>query len=140
MPVGSVQGWTFLVVPKIFPRAGAGDRGRSGHAKTAAPSKATVMSEAPWQAPWGPRGWTKRSLVTDTPGCSIWPLPSFNPENSGFLPGTWDSIQGRQRPRAWLTLAQQRQRATVDLAELFKGRSKGPGQDHHTGWLEPWVW
>ena len=43
-----------------------------------------VMSEAPCRAPCGPQGRTERSLVTDAPGCSIWPLPSFNPKTQVF--------------------------------------------------------
>ena len=80
----------------------------------AAPSCA-IMSEALCRAPRGSEGRTERSLVTDTSGCSIWPLPSFNPETQVFslLPRVG---QGGQCPFVWLALAQQQQRATVGLA------------------------
>lgn len=63
--------------------------------------------------------------MTDAPGCSTWPLPSFNASNLSILPGVWDSSQDRQCPSAWLTSAQQVQRATVGLAEV----SKAGGRD-----------
>jgi hypothetical protein len=132
----------FLRIPKILPWGRAGDRVR-GQEVMGNDGKGSLLpcNCHEWGSLPGTVGVPKagpRSLMTEIPGCSFPPW-NITPWNCGSLPGLWSSAQGWQHPLVLLTLAEQRQRTTIGLAEAFEGQCQGSGQDHHTGWLEPWV-
>lgn len=85
--VGFLQGWIFLVIPKMLPRAGAEDGDRSRKRERGGQLLLQQQSRVKLCARHcGVPRLDKEVPGDRDPGCSSWPFPSFNPVTRTF---TW---------------------------------------------------